>query len=97
MRTIEYCANGLKIADAECEKLAREFLNPSSPHYGDISVSNSTFILAVRALIKEGVFPHTDARFLYDGQYLHPNKDGRMEDWPNGFCDIDEKLYFRLL
>jgi hypothetical protein len=96
LKTIECCADGLAIADQECERLAREFLDPSSTNC-DISVSNSTFILAVRVLIKEGFFPHTDVRFLYDGQYIHPDKDGRIENWPNGFCDIDEKLLCRLL
>lgn len=99
MKTIEYSRLGDSFPDHDCETEARIFL--SAPNHDDvkqdINVSSELFILAARALIHEGVIPHTEVRFLFDGQYIEPDKDGRLPVWPQGFCDMSEKLLCRML
>jgi hypothetical protein len=95
MKTIEYSPTGKHFADQECEHEARKFL--TSPTETLVVVSSELFILAVRCLIHEGVIPHTEVRFLFDGQYIQPNANGRLPDWSIGFCDKNEILLARLL
>lgn len=95
MKTIEYTNTGITLADCYCEAEARLFL--TCPTRDTMRVSNELFILAARALIHEGVVPHTEVRFLFDGQYIAPDKDGILPVWPQGFCDMSEKLLYRML
>jgi hypothetical protein len=95
MKIIEYSGRGIALADQDCERLARAFLSNEDAH--TIAVSNSLFITAVRVFICEGLVPHTEVQFLYRGETLIPNRDGRMEEWPRGFCDYETDLLMRLL
>ena len=94
MKTIEYTSDGRSFADDKVEEEARHFLSSEEDY---IKVSNNTFVLAARTLIHEKFIPHTEVVFLFKGTKLLPNKDGRLEYWPDGFCDIEEKLYSRML
>jgi transcriptional regulator len=94
LKTIEYSPHGFPISDAECEVLARSFLESNQE---TIKVANDNFILAIRVLIKEGHTQHMNVRFLFEDRYIYSNKDGRLEEWPNGFCDTAEKLLCRML
>ncbi len=94
MKTIEYDVDGLAIADYKAEETARSFLK-SDENY--IKVSTDNFVTAVRALIHEKFIPHTDVEFLFKGTKLPPNKNGRLNHWPVGFCDLHEDLLSRLL
>ena len=68
------------------------------------SVSNSLFIHAFRARIAKGEIDHKDVTFIhgyYDGTSLygialHPDKTGRIDKWPDGFCDRFDK-YMEIL
>jgi hypothetical protein len=95
MKTIEYNIQGEPISDFDCDLLAREFLLREGDH--KIIVSTALFITAVRVHINEGLVPCEEVEFLYQGLLLRPNKDGRLQEWPNGFCDVEERLLFRLL
>ena len=95
MKTIEYNIQGETFADLICEQQAREWLS----HPGDdtIVVGTDTFITAVRVLICDGFIPHTEVQFIYDGQPIQPDADGRLPVWPAGFCDTELLLCSRLL
>ena len=95
MKTIEFWAHGKVFADADCEDEARTFL--ADTVHMSIAVANDLFITAVRVLIHEGVIPHEEVRFLFRGQFLQPDRNGRLGVWPEGFCDTSEGLLSRLL
>jgi hypothetical protein len=95
MKTIEFSPNGEAVSDVLCEENARHFLQNDWAIF--ISVSSSNFITAARVCICEGIIDHKEVRFLYQGQYLHPSADGRLLEWPMGFCDTEEKLLLRLI
>lgn len=94
MKTIEYAARGKAFADAVAEKKAREFLLSDE---GGIVVSTENFIEATRALIAEKVIDHSQVHFYFEGKILQPDKDGRCEEWPRGFCDYNMNWLSRIL
>ena len=93
IKTIEYAIDGEAISDFQAENLAYNFLK-SKDNY--IKVSSSIFILAIRVLIKEEIIDYTNVEFLFKGQKLKVNMDGRGY-WPDGFCDLEDDLISRLL
>ncbi len=94
MKTIEYAVDGLAIADYKAEETARSFLKSDDTY---IKVSTDNFVTAVRALIHEQLISHKEVEFLFQGTKLQPTKNGRLNHWPVGFCDLSENLLSRLL
>lgn len=96
MKTVIYTSlNKDAVADYKAEKIAREFL--LNLNQASISVSTENFITALRCLIMDGVYPPNQVTILYEGHRLSIDKDGRLPDWPKGFCDYTESFYLRLL
>lgn len=95
MKTIEYHQDGVAIADHACSMSARMFLTM----VGDqaIKVSTDNFIYEVCALIAEKFISHEEVVFLFEGKSIAPNAGGRLQEWPQGFCDITEKALYRIL
>ena len=94
MKTIEYHPDGEKYSDHECESAARKMLCSTESL---TMTSNEHFITAVRVFVKEGLIPHTEVRFLFNRQEILIDRNGRLEAWPHGFCDLMQKMLFRLL
>ena len=94
IKTIEYGDHGEAIPDHNAEQRANGFLRSNSTY---ICVSNENFIYAVRVLIKERVINHKQITFLFRGQLLQPNADGRLEEWPEGFGQIMDVFLRRLI
>lgn len=94
MKTIEYSEDGIAFADAQAESKVREFLSSEADY---ISVSTENFILATRCMVYEKHFPYDQVVFLFKGQTLHLDKDGRLPVYPSAFCKHTEDFLFRLL
>lgn len=95
MFTIEYDAwNGTPVADGMAEMLVLDMFERGFTHY---KTGSENLILATRALIADGKLPHTEIQFLFKGQIIKPNKDGRCMEWPSGFCDCANDWLMRLL
>lgn len=94
MITIEYCQHAQAIADHKCEDRARDLIRSADAL---VQVSSENFIKAVRALIHEGVVSHKNVRFLFEGEFLFTNADGRLPVWPVGFCDTSIRFLERIL
>ena len=97
MKTIEYSSTGFASPDAHCEESALRFLQMEDKDSGKCCVSTENFISAVRALICEGKFPHNEVQFLFNGKIIPIDADGRIEEWPAGFCDTIDIFLVRLL
>lgn len=95
MKVIEYSPKGVAYSDAGAEDAARAFLKGSEDC---AQVSTENFILATRALIHDGFISHKEVEFLFNGETIKPNSDGRIK-WPNGygFCDYYDRWLSRLL
>jgi hypothetical protein len=95
MLTIEYDSwNGTSVSDGMIEILIFNWLEDGLTYF---KTGSENLILATRALIAEGRIPHTDIQFLFRGQMHKPVQDGRLSEWPSGFCDFSEKWLQKLL
>ena len=98
MLTVEYHRDGETVADHWAESFVWAKVKEHND-YGDMSVviANGLVIDTFRALINEGKINHEQIRFLFNGKYLHPDKNGRISNWPVGFCDCIDDVLDRLL
>ena len=94
---------GILTPDGEVEAKVREWLTSAkliAENEGiDVvmKVGYALPIMALRALIKDGVITRDDCGIQFNGKDIPVNKDGRIELWPNGFCDFEDGFLDRLL
>lgn len=55
-------------------------------------VANELMIMEVRVAIKQKRLNHEQVIFRFKGQDIHAHSNGRLPNWPKGFCDTYEKL-----
>jgi len=105
MITIDYCADGEPISDFNYKDwLYGEYgvknllvvCKDKNLHL-NFQVSTSLPIHAVRAAIHKGEIDPKDIEFLFENRILKPDKNGRISDWPEGFCDAEINEMERLL
>jgi hypothetical protein len=89
MITLIYHKHGRAVPDADAEKFVRNLADGTS-----IMVSTENVIYAARCLVKEEQF---DVEFVFEGKVVEHNEDGRIADWPEGFCDYFDHWMGRLL
>jgi hypothetical protein len=98
-----YCA----VRDGNTEKLCNDIINlgplPSYSNYMHngkdiiLNYSTSNIFTEFRVAIKEGRISPTDIRFKFNGELIEYDKNGRSENWPDGFLDYEHKLLERML
>ena len=101
-----YSPDGEAAPDCNAEDCAKS-IKTTSPYITEYRVSTENVILAARALIKEGYFSHEDVVFEYQdydesGKMVvvvsqKANINGRLGQWPPGFCDAQFKILERLI
>jgi hypothetical protein len=97
MIRIRYDAlDGVAVRDGDVNQFVDD-INWGLEQNIEISVSTENVINEVRARIKEGMIPYINVVFLFDQKILLVDKNGRLDWWPNGFCDTIEKQLMRLL
>ena len=105
MITIEYSLDGVAVADHEAEAFVRNLIEEEKiaeekvkftfePNVNfETSVSTENVITIARVLKKkEGI----NVQFKYKDEILIPDKDGRLEHWPDGFSDFWDKCLMEL-
>ncbi len=50
-----------------------------------------------RVAIREGLIPSEDVEFMFDGEVVPHNSDGKINHWPTGLCNLTMKILERLL
>jgi hypothetical protein len=109
MITIEYSKEGVAVPDYGAEEFVRELVRDLAETKSlidaeltdseadvriETSVSTENVIFAARVLKKEeGI----DIQFKFGDQILTPDKDGRLNEWPDGFCEFVDDWLIRLL
>jgi hypothetical protein len=102
MITIEYSPDGIAVADHKAEEFVRDLiakdkaLISAGSFRNDIetSVSTENVITIARVLKKQDGI---EVQFKYKDEILVPDKDGRLEHWPDGFSDFWDKCLRDLL
>ena len=95
---IEYTEHGLAVSDFHYEK----WLNQLKTHLKKTKsvitrVSTSIPITALRLAICRGEIDNTRIAFVYKDKVFQADKDGRIDNWPRGFADVDEDLSYSML
>ena len=89
---INYCKAGQAVPDADAET----YLMINKDIESMISVSTSNVILMARVLLKRKAI--ISLELYYENEFVDEvDKDGRMGNWPKGFCDFDENCYMEIL
>lgn len=93
---IEYAKHGAAISDFDYEewidriKTCLEMMKKvtySMGHDIKFMVSTSVPISAVRLAICKGEINHAHIAFIYKNKIFQADKNGRIENWPDGFAD----------
>lgn len=97
---ILYTKLGNPVSDFELDEFVSKLQSLADGQVLKISTEN--VIHEIRARIKEGKIASKDVSFIALGTdhkpiYLFPDKDGRLDQWPSGFCDTNENTLFRLI
>ena len=66
------------------------------------TVSSALYITASRLLVANGTIDPSLIKFIYvrshdDMIELNVDHHGQLNEWPEGFCDTDEKMLLELL
>jgi len=77
---------GVAIPDGEVIEFSH------SLHDRVITISNGIVLDAIRLAIKEGKYKPEDIYIEFEGKRININKDGRAENWPEGFCDTWDRI-----
>lgn len=92
--TVTYAPNGLLASDFEVLELAQKLWEEQN----DIVVSSAILILAFRVLVVRGVIPaYSGVVFVYNGCKILIDPRGGVSDYPDGWADIHQDLYFELI
>jgi len=54
-------------------------------------------VLSARVLIKRGILDYKEVKFKFKEEFIYCDKNGRLSQWPEGFCDCYENYLIELL
>jgi len=101
MLIIEFSKYGIYLRDDRTESWVSSVIEDYNSNYRDkeklINVSNSLIISYFRLAVKEGLIGIENIKFLYKGNYLECDNNGRLDCYPEGFCDHLDKLLDKML
>lgn len=100
MLIIKYTNEGIVVSDAKAEEWAKEIIKTYLSFTDEdmtIPVGTAVMISAIRLSVLEGLIPHTEIEFKFNGELLGLNKYANIEKWPKGFCDVETSFIGRIL
>jgi len=75
----------------ELEYILRNYTKHKN-HLSIYSYGNETFVLNARLLVSRNLVKPYEIIFIFKGEIITINEYGRLNPWPNGFCDNEEKI-----
>ena len=91
---VEQSPYGIPVSDFEAEILAASLVDAE---YGLLMYSTENIFHAIRVLIGEGKLSSAKIMFKYEDTYIPIMDDGRLRNWPSGFCVTFDGFLDRLL
>jgi len=92
---IAYTPNGQAVPDAQAEELVKTWVKEDNGQIHEVSTEN--VCIAARTLVKEKEIEFNKVQFLFQGMVLKPDVNGRLAEWPDGFCDFTDNWLMRIL
>lgn len=77
--------NGTAIRDGQADMIAEMLIHKDG--LVCFETASSSLITSVRVAIKKGLIPFQKVTFVFDGKEIKPDVNGRLPEWPKGFCD----------
>jgi len=87
------CDDTYKLLLENCEK---QFANPLFPSIYRVGFSTENILNRIRLGVLEGEFTF-DVVFKYRHLSLLVDSNGRIDNWPEGFCDYNEHIQEKIL
>lgn len=101
MLYIEYSNTGLAVRDHEAQEFARiTIMNHDllqEDGYLRINISSEVLVSAFRVAVCRKIISHEKVMFVFNNQNIPIDKNGRIHNWPNGFCDFTDRFLTELL
>ena len=99
IRIIYDNAVGLILPDAEVALWVNDLVRKYETSKEDysVTVANEIIVMAVRLAVCQGRINHEDIVFVFMEQEVPMDKNARIENWPNGFCDTYDRILDGLL
>jgi hypothetical protein len=88
---VHYTKEGIAVPDHQTESFILTQLKDNQEYY----VSTENVIHNIRALHKEKIV--SGIKIFFNGKDMEMDDDGRIANWPDGFCDCEWKILERLL
>jgi hypothetical protein len=85
--------SGFHCPDGLCEAKAKEIVKNG----GTVTIGSSLLFDYIRLEVKNGAISAEDVRVIFQGQHPAMYPDGRLSNWPRGFCDYFERVLDALL
>lgn len=99
MLILEYHPDGICVPDVKAMETAESFIeraNEQNQMY-EVKFSQAIVLDSVRVLMKRGVIDCSLVQIKFKDNLIYSNKEGRLSDWPTGFCDHTENNLMELL
>jgi hypothetical protein len=91
---VNYTSNGIAHPDFDLEVRVLKLYTLGME---SIITSTDNVIHATRVLVCDGKIKHDDIEFQLEGEFVgKPDIFGRLDNWPEGFGDFEEKILVRL-
>ncbi len=98
MLTIEYCKTGEACNDFELNIKANMIIQLyKAGKLSEYRTSSELLVTALRVLILRKEISHEEIEFLYNSRIMIANVEGRLDYWPDGFCDHNDKMLCELV
>lgn len=95
---VRYDPNGIvSVPDGKIDFVVSAIINANDIDQFEIIIPNQIVIDAIRLAVKEGRIDHNNIVFLFDEHELRVDRNGRIDEWPKGFCDKWEDILMRML
>jgi hypothetical protein len=97
MKLTMYYRPGPAVSDFVLEATFKSLLHSLQERDVTLVCSTENLFTRVRVGIVQGDISHTDVLFRWQGLEFQPDKNGRIDHWPEGFLDTTERLLSDLL
>lgn len=84
--------NGNAVRDVDAKSVIDNLIK-ADPN-GSYSTGCEAVVHAARVLVYEGKVSHKNIKFYFKGndEDIYCDKNGSLANWPDGFCDCNEKF-----
>jgi hypothetical protein len=89
--------NGATVPDANVSSEVDYFILAQKDKTIGVVIGSELIINEFRVRLYRKEIEPSDIKFMYEGVEIDANVDGRLKNWPTGFCDTTDKQLSELI